>query len=282
MLKKTLVLIVLLFLLFLASPMYESGDLAITFEPNQPSMVATTTIEKIIPVDTQPVGVVIDKITLENIDLEASPASTEMEIIPVVVADEEAILELDVDFASQAPFANWDALHQEACEEASMATVAMYFSGQKLDETIMDQEILSLYAWEQKNGYAIDLSASQTADILGEYYGLNARVVTEVTVSRIKEELDMGHLVIAPLAGRLLGNPYFTSPGPIYHMLVIRGYDSDEFITNEVGTKRGDGFRYKYNILINAVHDWNIGWSHYGVTDAQMEARPKAVIVVSK
>jgi len=85
-----------------------------------------------------------------------------------------------------------------------------------------------------------------------------------------------------PLAGRELNNPYFRAPGPIYHMLVIKGYDSDEFIVNEVGTKRGDSFKYKYDVLINAIHDWNPDWSHYEVTDEQMTAQPKKMVVVNK
>jgi hypothetical protein len=65
-------------------------------------------------------------------------------------------------------------------------------------------------------------------------------------------------------------------------MLVIKGYDNNEFITNEVGTKRGDGFKYKYQQLIDAVHDWDPSWYHSAVTNEQMESQPKRMIVVSK
>ncbi|OGY44665.1 MAG: hypothetical protein A3B89_04250 [Candidatus Buchananbacteria bacterium RIFCSPHIGHO2_02_FULL_40_13] len=192
-----------------------------------------------------------------------------------------AKLELKVAFAPQAPFANWDELHEEACEEASIITAAKYFSHQPLDEKIMDEEIYKLADWEGVNGYKIDLSAAETAQVLKNYYQLNAKVVEDVSVDRIKYELSRGNLVIVPAAGRELQNPYFRTPGPIYHMLVIRGYDNDEFITNEVGTKRGDGFRYKYQRLIDAVHDWNPAWSHYEVTDEQMSTAPKRMVVVT-
>ena len=61
--------------------------------------------------------------------------------------------------------------------------------------------------------------------------------------------------MLVPTAGRELGNPYYKQPGPIYHFLVIRGYTSKYLITNDVGTRRGEEYKYKFDILINAVHD---------------------------
>jgi hypothetical protein len=66
--------------------------------------------------------------------------------------------------------------------------------------------------------------------------------------------------VIVPAAGRLLGNPYFTAPGPIYHMLILRGYTaSNQFISNDPGTKRGESYVYSVDTIMNAMHDWNNG-----------------------
>lgn len=193
-----------------------------------------------------------------------------------------AKLELEVAFAPQAPYGNWNELNEEACEEASIITVAKYFLNQPLDEKIMETEIIRLDSWEKDRGYKIDLSALETASVLKEYFNLTAKVVDDVSVDRIKYELSLGNLIIVPAAGRELDNPYFRDPGPIYHMLVIKGYDENEFIVNEVGTKRGDSFRYKYQQLIGAVHDWDPSWSHYEVTDQQMTSQPKKMIIVSK
>jgi hypothetical protein len=190
-------------------------------------------------------------------------------------------LELNVDFAPQAPYGNWDELHEEACEEASMITAAKYFLKQPLNEKIMDEELLKLDSWEKDRGYKIDLSAQETAKVLSEYFKLKAKVTNDVSVDRIKYELSLGNLVIVPAAGRELENPYFRAPGPMYHMLVIKGYTGSEFITNEVGTKRGDGFKYKYQHLIEAIHDWNPTWSHYEVTDDQMTSQPKRMVIVN-
>ena len=63
-----------------------------------------------------------------------------------------------------------------------------------------------------------------------------------------------------PAAGELLDNPHFKSP-PLYHMLVVRGFDShqDIFITNDPGTRRGESYAYNRQKLFAAIHDWNNG-----------------------
>jgi len=73
----------------------------------------------------------------------------------------------------------------------------------------------------------------------------------------IKKEIAAGHPVIVPAAGKVLPNPNFTNGGPNYHMLLIIGYDQTDFITNDPGTRNGKNFRYTYDGLINAIHDWN-------------------------
>jgi hypothetical protein len=191
-------------------------------------------------------------------------------------------LTLAVAFAQQAPYGNWDALHEEACEEASMIMVNKYFVHQSLNETIMETEIQKLISWEGDNGYLVDLTAQEAVDILNNHFGLKARLSTEVTADRIKYELSQGNLIIIPAAGRLLGNPNFKQPGPIYHMLVIKGYNNSEFITNDPGTRKGNSFKYKYNQLINAVHDWNHELAEGGMTDAEMAMGRKVMIVVEK
>jgi hypothetical protein len=65
---------------------------------------------------------------------------------------------------------------------------------------------------------------------------------------------------------------------------VIRGYDETEgeFITNDPGTRMGNGYRYKYEKLIAAVHDWNHELAAGGMTNEEMDQGRKVVIVVSK
>lgn len=161
-----------------------------------------------------------------------------------------------VSFASQAPQGDWNMPYQEACEEASMIMAARYFKNEKLDNNIMAEEILKLVEWEEKNGYPIDLTAGQTVEVLEKYFGLKATLNKLVSEPEMKKKLVAGDLIIVPLAGRDIGNPYYHQPGPLYHMLLIRGFDEENFITNDPGTKRGEAYRYRYGDLLWAVHDW--------------------------
>ncbi|MEI6288508.1 MAG: C39 family peptidase [bacterium] len=192
-----------------------------------------------------------------------------------------AQLDLGVPFVSQAPLRDWAMPYQEACEEASMIAVSKYYTKGALDSQTINRELLALMTWEGKQGYPNDLTAQQTSDILLKYFNLSSHLDSNVTVDKIKYELSKGHPIIVPAAGRLLGNPYFHQPGPIFHMLVIRGYDSSNFITDDVGTNtKGERFKYKYQKLINAIHDWSPDLAQGGMTDAEMAQGRKVMIVI--
>jgi len=196
--------------------------------------------------------------------------------------DEIERVVLPVPFQSQAPFGDWREPWQEACEEASLVLASRFVRGiGTLTKDEMRDEILKLVEFQNaRYGDYKDSDADRTAQIGGEVYGLEIEV-RELTagasrqgeiggrgeirgmremegISEIRKMLRQGKVVIAPLAGRLLKNPYFRQPGPLYHMLIIRGFDeaTGEFITNDVGTRRGEGFRYSYSTLWNALHDF--------------------------
>ena len=169
---------------------------------------------------------------------------------------------LAVPFTSQAPKKDWTMPFQEACEEASIIMLDAFFTERALDAESATAEILDILAWEKDNLFHwVDTNAEETAQIIREHYGYkNVRVEYDITIEDIKTEIAKGHPVIVPAAGRLLGNPYFTQPGPIYHMLVVRGWTRDgKMITNDPGTKRGDGHLYTEETLMNAIHDYNSG-----------------------
>ena len=191
-------------------------------------------------------------------------------------------VDYDVAFASQAPFGVWDDLHGETCEEAAMVMAVYHFRDKLLTAHTMEQALLSMVKWEETNGYSIDVTAQETVEILKAYFDYSATLHTDVSVAAIKGELDQGNLIIIPAAGRELGNPYFTSPGPIYHMLVVRGYDEakKEFITNDPGTRRGEAYRYSYQTLLSAIHDWDHSLGAGGMTDAEMVQGRKVFISI--
>lgn len=170
---------------------------------------------------------------------------------------------LAVPFTSQAPHANWDMPYQEACEEASVIMVAAYYAREKgiIDPDEADRRIRNIVRFQQdRYGFYEDTSATETARLLEEYYpDLTADVLSVRGPEDIKRFIAMGVPVILPADGKTLPNPHFRNGGPVYHMLVVRGYTEDRFITNDPGTKFGERFLYTYDGLFNAVHDWNNG-----------------------
>ena len=89
---------------------------------------------------------------------------------------------------------------------------------------------------------------------------LRSLAVNQTDFKQIKEQIAQNNPVILPAAGRELKNPNFKAPGPLYHMLVVRGWLSDgRIITNDPGTRRGEGYIYDKSVLWDAIHDWNGG-----------------------
>ena len=173
-------------------------------------------------------------------------------------------LNLAVPFLSQAPTGNWDPVHEEACEEASAIMVNAYYRGRtdKFAPEEGDKAILAMIDFEKKLlGKFEDTTAAETARLIREYYGYkNVLVRPLAKADDIRAALANGHPVIMPAAGKLLGNPFFSNGGPLYHMLVVKGYLANGlFITNDPGTKRGADYVYDPKILLAAAHDWNGG-----------------------
>lgn len=183
----------------------------------------------------------------------------------------------DVPFIPQAPFAVWDADHKDACEEVSALMVLQYFRGEDFDSLEQADEMLIdlVRKNEEVLGYGIDQTAQQVAELLAlEEPNLRISVVADPTEASLKDALRAGFLAIVPMAGRQLGNPYFQTPGPPFHMLVLRGFTGDGYaITNDPGTKRGEEFVYTWDVFLNAIHDWT-------GSDDTIETGKKVVILV--
>ena len=195
----------------------------------------------------------------KNIE-ELNKNDEEKEIVEEVVIPES--YDLDMPFQPQAPHGNWDMPYQEGCEEASAILATTYLDDKNITAEEMNQEILNMVEWQNKMwGGHYDLNVRETGDMMTGYYEekYDLELLYDFTWDDIKKEIAAGHPVILPCAGQELGNPYYTSPGPVYHMLVVKGYTPDYIITNDVGTKRGADYKYDYNTLYNAVSDWETG-----------------------
>lgn len=160
-------------------------------------------------------------------------------------------------FMPQAPTANWDDVHQEACEEMSLILAVLAKRGQMdLTPTQAEAELQRLLEFQDRNGYAWDVSMTELQQIAKDFYGLESRVVAVHAAEDLERELAAGRFVIVPLAGRLVGNPYYSGEGPWYHAVLLIGYTPTAFITHDVGTKRGREYPYEKQRFLNAIHDW--------------------------
>ncbi|MDD4351759.1 MAG: C39 family peptidase [Candidatus Gracilibacteria bacterium] len=164
---------------------------------------------------------------------------------------------LEVPYTSQAPFANWDYLHENACEEAALIQVHYYLQGKELTPELAEQEIQDMVAWEiDFFGDHHDIYAEEMRAMAVAYYNYEqekVRVIYDASIEDLKKELAAGNPIIAPITGHLLKNPYYHHPG--YHMLTIIGYTSERFITNDVGTRNGKDFSYEYDRFMTALTD---------------------------
>lgn len=192
-----------------------------------------------------------------------------------------AEINLKVPFTSQAPDANWDMPYQEACEEAAAIMIDAYWNKKaSFTKPEADAAILDLVAFEEKNyGFYKDTNGIETVRFIKDKWGyktVDLYTGSEVTIERIKREVANGYPVLVLTAGRMLGNPNYKAPGPIYHALVVKGYKKDgTIITNDPGTRKGADYVYAPEILLNAIHEWNNGDVNNG-QKAMIVIRPKS------
>jgi hypothetical protein len=166
---------------------------------------------------------------------------------------------ISVPFLSQAPFQVWDALHEDACEEASFLMVRHFLDSSKINSLAdEDKEIKKMITYEEKNGFGMSITMDELNQIAKDHYKIDSgRVKKDIVINDIKNELINGRPVIVPAAGKVLPNPNFKNGGPNYHMLVVIGFDEQGFITNDPGTRKGQNFRYTFQGLFSAIHDWD-------------------------
>lgn len=171
----------------------------------------------------------------------------------------------NVPFTAQAPFGNWsDPKQENGCEEASSLMAVYWAQGKSLNPTLAEQQILAVSDYEEaQHGNFYDTSPEDTVAWIfkGYFHYDNVTVKDNITAEDIKAELAKGDLVLVPANGQKLHNPHYKDPGPLRHMLVIRGYDDakNEFITNDPGTRFGELYRYPETTVMDAIYDYPTG-----------------------
>ncbi len=179
-----------------------------------------------------------------------------------IVSEIPDSLNLDVPFTSQAPEKDWSQPWQDACEEAAILMMDAYEQDKSISIDSAKHDILAMVQWEEDLGWGRSIEMEKIQKIFAEYltgYSKSIHVIKNPSINQIKKYIAAGKPVLVVADGRVLPNPHFQNGGPPYHALVIRGYTKDSFITNDPGTQFGQNYKYKYNDLMNAIHDWNGG-----------------------
>jgi hypothetical protein len=158
---------------------------------------------------------------------------------------------INVPFVCQAPLHNqesWD-YHHASCEEAAVLQALYHARG--IDSIVPKEAhkiFLDMITWQEKNfGLHKDIHADSVKMLMIGFFGLDSDEIIikrKAALDDIRRFVAEGYPVIAPTYGRTLKNPYYTPPGPEYHMVTVIGYTPDRIITNDVGTKRGKDFSY--------------------------------------
>lgn len=184
---------------------------------------------------------------------------------------------LQVPFTPQAPTDHWS--RNEDCEETSLTMANAYLDGQTQDQmsaTDAQKAINALKTWEGVNiGYNANTGADATTQMARGAFGLLVNQIKDYSEADLKNELAKNHVILLPINARLLNNPKYLDNGPLYHMIVVRGYRGDDFIVNDPGTDSGDGNVYNFSTLKNAAADWDNGAQ-------KMDPSRKIALVLSK
>ncbi len=204
-----------------------------------------------------------EEIKFEDVvEKQKNPETEEQEIKTKEVAEDKLeILEINlaVPFTIQSPDQKWEEPYKEGCEEASILMVQAFLNDQAISIASALEDIGDMVDWQLENyGGHFDLSASTTVQMAKEFLNLNAELIHLESIKEIKEIIKTGYPLILPCAGRELGNPNFKQPGPLYHMLIVKGFTKDGLIiTNDPGTRKGENYVYSPDILWQAIADWD-------------------------
>ncbi|MDO8633501.1 MAG: C39 family peptidase [Candidatus Wildermuthbacteria bacterium] len=187
---------------------------------------------------------------------------TPFPVMPVV--PQQSVMLNNVPFTPQAPDGNWsNMMFEEGCEEASIVIAMHWVNHSSLSQAEAIKEIQDISIFEQEHyGDFYDRSAKDTVQLIKEYFGYEyVDFRSDIHVSDIIAELGKGNLVITPMNGQKLLNPFYTPPGPTEHMVVVIGYDSvtHEIITHDPGTRHGEQYRYPEDTFENALRDYSTG-----------------------
>ncbi len=176
-----------------------------------------------------------------------------------------ASLRISVPFTSQAPLGWNNSVHpeyEEWCEAAAIFMTGIYYRGdtrESVPGAEADQRIRQVVDYERRTYPGVlDLSLDKMGGVGNAIYNLDASI-KPASPEGVRQELADGHPVIIPVmthglpGGRAIA-PFY-SAGNVYHVILIKGYDSQKglFYTNDAGFTQGLNYAYTWDILSTAM-----------------------------
>ncbi|MEK7145734.1 MAG: hypothetical protein AAB802_00955 [Patescibacteria group bacterium] len=163
-------------------------------------------------------------------------------------------------FTSQAPHGDWKSPWSDYAEEAVLYMTHKWILGEEIEDADQSaRDLLTLGEWEALQfGSSLEANAEQVLRVLNEFYGHeNAFLLKNPDLQALEDALAQGYVLLAPVNGELLDNPYYGDPAPRHHMILILSYDASTglFTTHDPGTRRGAFTTYSYEKILNAIQD---------------------------
>lgn len=181
------------------------------------------------------------------------------------VVEEQPSLEIEevifeVPFTSQAPHGDWKSPWSDYSEEAVLYMAHQWILGEEMgDADQTARELLAIGEWEALHfGSSLEASAEQVLTVLKDFYGHeNAFLLKNPDLAALTDALSQGAVLLAPVNGVILDNPFYGDPAPQHHMILILSYDENTglFTTHDPGTRRGAFTSYSYEKILNAIQD---------------------------
>lgn len=193
---------------------------------------------------------------------------------------------LPVPFLWEIPDGVWVPPWSGACEESSVLMVEQFYLGRKnrsYGRTEAKDLIWPLFGIEDRLfGGNLDTNSTRTLKLINDYTAFDAKIKLRPTLDDIKTELAAGRPVISLHYGRDLKNPHhrWRQGGSSYHMMAIVGYDekTEEFIVNDPELKDGIDLRYKYDIILSSLRDFNHTTKKADGTPVVLFTKPKEIV----
>ncbi len=201
---------------------------------------------------------------------EPSPASSSeltdiakaaLELLAAPPASKKVSENLLVPFTTQAPDAVWDDTHKTLQEEASLLMVMLYIDAvsDRIDPSIANAAFSAMIDTQTREGFGENLTVSELKTFAELYASIQFTVVDNPTVDHIKAYISAGRPILVPVVTEKMNNEFYLEDAAPYHYVVIRGYDGENFITNDPGTRHGENYLYAQTVIMEAMGDWNNG-----------------------